>query len=172
MRYSPLAIALSVSLACVGSAALGQKPDDQIDPRSISFLKAGEAALAQKQYALATDNLETALAIDPRNRAAFRVLGAVARAQGFPGKAVRFYREALDMEPNDLAALEGQGEALVQRGAVEKARENLARIRKLCKADCAPAQRLSAVIAKGAPAQVVAAQTATEVPKPNTPEQN
>src|SRR3546814_17179265 len=77
------------------------------------------------------------------------LLGKVAQAQELPGKAIGLYGQALALEPNDLAALEAQGGAMVQRGAVKRAEANLERIRTLCKRACAEAQGLAAVIAKG-----------------------
>ena len=53
---------------------------------------------------------------------------------------------------------------MVQKGAVERARVNLARINQLCKGNCPPAAALSAAIAKGPPAEVVTAQATTKVP--------
>jgi Tfp pilus assembly protein PilF len=164
MRFSPLAVALSIALATVSSVSQGQKPDDQINPRSLTLLQQGETARKSGNLVAANDALETALAIDPRNRAAFVALGRVAQAQALPGKAIRMYREALALEPNDVAALGGQGEAMVQKGAVERAKANLARIRTLCKVDCAPATQLAAVIAKGPPPAVITAQATSTVP--------
>lgn len=164
MRFSPFAIVLSLTLAVVSSAGQGQKPDDQINPRSLALLQQGEAARRAGNFPAANDALETALAVDPRNRAAFIALAAVARQQDLPGKAIRFYREALTLEPNDTAALAGQGEAMVQKGAVERARVNLARIKTLCKVECSPATTLAAAIQKGPPPAVVTAQATTVVP--------
>lgn len=164
MRFSPIAVALSLALATVSSVGHGQKPDDQINPRSLALLQQGEAARKAGNLTLANDLLETALAVDPRNRGAFVALGRTAQAQALPGKAIRLYREALALEPNDLAALEAQGDALVQKGAVDRAKANLARIRTLCKAECAPATQLAAAIAKGPPAEVVTAQASPVVP--------
>ena len=164
MRFSPTALALSLALACVSSSVLGQKPDDQIDPRSLALLAQGQSAIRAGNLAGAEDLLETSLAVDPRNRAAYVALGQVATAQKLTGKAVRFYREALALDPNDTAALAGQGVALVDKGAVERAKGNLARIRTLCKGECAPATTLAAAIAKGPPPAVVTAQNTTTVP--------
>lgn len=164
MRVSPIALVLSLALATVSSGVSGQRPDDRINPRSLILLEKGEAARKAGDLTVAADTLETALAIDPRNRAAFVALARVAQAQQLPGKAIRLYREALALEPNDLAALQGQGEAMVSKGAVERAKTNLTRIRTLCKVECAPATVLAAAIAKGPPAPVVTAQAATTVP--------
>lgn len=164
MRFSPVGAALALTLATVSSSSEGQKPDAQIDPRSVALTRAGEASLQAKNLPQAEDLLETALAIDPRNRAAYVVLGHVAQAQNLPGKAIRFYRGALTLDPNDTVALAGQGEAMVQKGAVERAKVNLARINQLCKAGCSPSTELASAIQKGPPPAVVTAQANTAVP--------
>ena len=151
MRIPSVAIAAALTIVCVTTSLSGQRPDDQIDARSLQLLAQGRAAKAAGNFDGATDLIETAVAVDPRNRAAFVTLAEVADARGLPGKAIRLYREALLLEPNDLAALQGQGEAMVQKGAIVAARENLAKIRALCKAGCPAATQLAAVIAKGPP---------------------
>ncbi|MBB5728577.1 tetratricopeptide repeat protein [Sphingomonas prati] len=165
MRFSGPAIALAVVLGLVSSMGSGQKPDDQINPRSIALMQAGEAARRAGNLTGASDLIETALAVDPRNRGAYVALARVAQAQALPGKAIRLYREALVLEPNDVTALGGQGEAMVQKGAVERAKLNLAKIRTICKAaPCAPATTLAAAITKGPPPAVAMAQATTVVP--------
>lgn len=164
MRFSPVAMALSLTLLAVSSGVNGQKADDQINPRSLALLAEGQTALKAGNLQGANDALETALAIDPRNRAAFVALGRVAQAQQLPGKAIRMYFEALALEPNDVSALSAQGEAMVQKGAVERARANLVRVKALCKAECAPAVELAAAIAKGPPPAVIAAKASDKVP--------
>ncbi len=164
MRFSPVALVFALGLATLSSSSFGQRRDDQIDPRSLALLHQGDALRAQGNFSGAEDLLESALAIDPRNRGAYVALGRVAQGQGLPGKAVRFYRDALALDPNDLSALAGQGEAMVAKGAVERARVNLARINQLCKTGCAQATALNAAIAKGPPVEVAAAQANTKVP--------
>lgn len=166
MRFTPAALAAALALLSVSGPGEGQRPDEAIDPRSTALLARAEAARAAGNGQLAQDLAETALAVDPRNRAAYVMLGRAAQTQGLPGKAIRFYREALVLKPDDTAALAAQGDAMVQRGAIEKAKANLARIRSICKAECAPATTLAAAIAKGPPAPVQTAQAATKVPPP------
>ena len=158
MRYSPLAAAIALALVSIGTSLHGQRPDSQIDPRSAALLAQARTEQAQGSLDAAAETLETALAVDPRNRAAFVALGDVSLARGLSGKAIRFYREALVLEPNDLAALKGQGAALVSKGAIERARQNLAKIRKICLRGCPEANDLAAVIAKGPPATAMTAQ--------------
>ncbi len=164
MRLTPIALSVALALATMASAGQGQLPDDQIDARSMALLQQGQALTASGQYDQAIDALESALVIDPRNRAAYVALARVAQGQKLPGKAVRLYAEALKLEPNDLTALAGQGEALVQRGAVERAKRNLERLRTVCKDTCPQATTLAAAIAKGPPPEVLTARAPDAAP--------
>jgi Tfp pilus assembly protein PilF len=172
MRLTPPAIALAVLLTTVSSVSHGARPDAMIDARSMALLKQGEAAAASGQLSAANDALETALAVDPRNRGAFIELAKVATRQGLNGKAIRLYREALSLEPNDVTALGGQGEAMVAKGAVTKAGENLTKIKALCVVTCPQEVSLAAVIARGAPPEAVTAAAVPAVPAPAKPATN
>lgn len=165
MRFTPASIALAAVLTTVSSMGLSQKPDSQINPKSIEWQKAGEAARKAGNLQGANDALESALTVDPRNRAAYVELAEVARTQGLQGKAIRLYKEALLLDPTDIAALSGQGEAMMEKGAVARAKDVLAQAQKLCKTDCAPVAKLAAAVQKGPPA---VALTAKDV-NPSTP---
>jgi Tfp pilus assembly protein PilF len=169
MRLTPIILTLAIAAATMASAGQSQRPDDQIDPRSTALLQQAQAQSAAGRLEEANDLLETALAVDPRNRAAYIALGHVAQAERLPGKAVRYYGEALRMEPNDVNALAGQGEAYVQRGAVERARRNLERVQSLCHQPCPQAQQLAGVIQRGPPADVLAAERPEQGAPPATP---
>lgn len=164
MRLFPAALALGFAALSISTSLSAQKADAPVDPRSMALLAQGRAAASAGNLDQATDLIETALAVDPRNRAAFLELASVAERQQLPGKAIRLYREALLIEPNDPAALRGQGEALVAKGAMGPARENLAKIKTLCgKKPCPDAVSLTATIAKGPPPS---AEPAAKVPDP------
>jgi len=158
MRFTPIGLSAAIALATFASAGQGQRPDDQIDPRSSALVQQAQAHISAGRHNEAIDLLETALVVDPRNRPAYVSLARVAQAQRLPGKAIRFYGEALQIDPNDVAALGGQGEAYVQRGAVDRARRNLERVRTLCGAGCAQAATLAAAIERGPPPEALAAQ--------------
>ena len=164
MRFTSVAAAASLALVSIATSLSAQRPDDRVSPRSIALVNEAKTARAAGNLDGATDLLETAVAVDPANRQAFVMLAEVARQRGLPGKAIRMYREALLLDPADIASLQGQGDALVAKGAVARARENLQKIRALCKTSCAPATALAAVIAKGPP--ITTAQAA--VPKTPT----
>ena len=149
-----LLVAGTVSTVAVGAG------DDMLKPASLRQQTIGEAALAKGQPLVAVDAFEAAVAADPRNGRAYIGMARAYEAQGLPGKAVKFYREALNLDPNDLNALEGQGKALVMRGATARANLNLARIKTLCKADCPAAKRLEVALAAPRPAPVATADAA------------
>ena len=152
---------LTTILLLSAAPALAAAGPDTVSAASLKLARQGDAALAAKQPAAAIDAYETALAVDPKNAAAYVGIARAYQAQGLPGKAVKYYRDALMLEPNDLGALEGQGMMLVQRGATARANLNLQRIKTLCKADCSAATRLETAMA--APA-VPAPKTASAEP--------
>jgi len=59
MRFTPASIALAVLLTTVSSVGLTQRPDTQIEPRSIEWQKAGEAARKAGNLGLQTDGRPT-----------------------------------------------------------------------------------------------------------------
>ena len=164
MRVTAISAAAALLLLSLSTSLLAQRPDSQIDPRSMALLQEGRAAKAAGNIEGANDALESALAVDPRNREAFVLLAEIAQGSGLPGKAIRLYREALTLEPNDMTALRGQGEAMVAKGAVERAKDNLAKIKTICNGACNDANVLAAAITKGPPVTVTAAAE-----KPATP---
>lgn len=102
MRLLPIAISATIVAATLSSAGYSkQQGAEQIDARSILLTKEGQSALTIGQYDKARDSFETALAVDPRNRAAYIGLGRAALGMKMPGKAIGFYAEALAIEPNN-----------------------------------------------------------------------
>ena len=73
------------------------------------------------------------------------------------GQGLHLYRLVLASDPQNLAAIAVERSALAEKGALEKARHNLARLLVLCGGSCVEARQLSDAIAKGPAAQVVSA---------------
>jgi Tfp pilus assembly protein PilF len=156
MRFAAPAAALAVALALTSS--MGQGATRPVDPRAAALVAQGRAAIAAGETDSAVDAFEAALAIDPSSTAIFLELAGAARKSGLQGKAIRYYRDALDREPDNLAALAGEGAALVEKGAVDKARRNLARLQSMCGEKCAETRDLEAAIALGPQAKVLTAE--------------
>lgn len=163
MRLMSRALLIGLAAVALASPVVGQRPDDQLDPRSAALLTQGQALIAAGKLADAEDALETALAVDPRNRRAFVALARVAERQKLYGKAVRMTNKALLLEPNDRDAIALQGEAMVEMGAPARARDNLAKLQKLCPSGCPQLSSLSAAINR----PTVAAAKPPETPKTN-----
>lgn len=162
MRYFPAAVALSLAVAM--TASIGQGAERPIDPRAVMLEKEGEAKLAAGDTQAAVDLFEAALAVDPGHTAIYLDLAEAARRQGLQGKAIHYYREALEREPENLAAISGEGAALVEKGAVEKARKNLAKLETMCGDNCRETRTLAAAIARGPQQAVLTAEAVTPEP--------
>ena len=156
MRFAAPAAALAAVLAV--TASVGQSADHVTDPRAAALVTDGRAAIAAGQPDKAVDAFEAALAVDPAATGVYLDLAAAARLHGLQGKAIRYYRLAIAREPGNLAALSGEGEALVEKGAVEKARRNLAKLQSMCGDKCTETLTLAAAIARGPQPRVLTAE--------------
>lgn len=156
MRYTPAALALAILVAVTSSVGQGKAPAP-LDPRAATLVQQGRAALAAGNVDGAIDAYESALVVQPGHVAIYLNLAEATRKQGMQGKALRYYRQALTLEPDNQYAIAGEGMALVEKGAVEKARRNLSRLNQLCGGTCAPARDLAAAISAGPAPKVVTA---------------
>lgn len=150
MRFSPAAIALSLTLAMISSVGISKQPDHVINPQSLALLQSGDEAMKAGKVEDAIDWYESALAVDPRNRGAYVAMARAVKSQGLNGKAIRFYKEALELDPNDQLALAEQAETMAAKGAIGSAKKNLARLEMLCRSNCDSVTRVSAAITRAA----------------------
>ena len=157
MRFAPAAAALSLVVAVTASASFGEERAP--DPRAAALVAEGRAALNAGQPQRAIDAFEAALTVDPGYTPILLELAESARRDGLQGKAIRYYREALSRDPKNYAAISGEGEALLEKGALEKARQNLARLQSLCGEGCAETRELAAAIAAGPQPRMLAAES-------------
>jgi Tfp pilus assembly protein PilF len=165
MRSLPRLVVVGFVGIGLASPVIGQRADDQIQPKSVELQRQARTLLAAGKLEQADDVLETALAVDPRNRGAFVDLARVAEKQHLFGKAMRMTSKALLLEPNDPDAIAVQGEAMVEMGAVARAQANLQKLQQICGAKgCPQIGQLSAAISRG---PTVASAKAPETPKTN-----
>lgn len=165
MRFAPAAAALSLVLATTGSVAWGQQSAP--DPQAAALIAEGRDALKAGRTQAAIDAFEAALTVDPAYSPILIELAAAARQQGLPGKAVALYRDAQARDPRNFKAIAGEGTALVELGAIEKAKASLTRLRSLCGSNCPQAKELAAAIARGPAKPALAADTAAAKPAQN-----
>jgi len=162
MRYAPAAVALSLLVAVTSSVSFGATHEP--DPRAVALAAEGRAQLQAGQIDEAMTSFEAALAVDPQHVAVYHQLAEAARKQGMQGKAIHYYREALEGDPVNVYAISGEGLALVEKGAVDRARRNLARLEQICGDGCAPAKALAAAIQQGPAPQMVSAEAVQAKP--------
>ena len=158
MRYLPAAAALSL-LAAV-TASVGYGAERAPDPRAAALVAEGRAALNAGETQGAIDLFEAALAVDPAYTPIYLELAEAARQEGLQGKAIHYYRAALERDPKNFAAISGEGEALLEKGAVEKARRNLAQLESMCGSACDETRQLAAAL--DSPPTVLTAEAVTE----------
>ena len=165
MRLLPRLLLVGFAGVALAPPTVAQPSDDRITPKSAELQQRAKALMSAGKLDDAEDQLETALAIDPRNRWAFVDLARVAEKQHLFGKAIRMTNKALMMEPNDADAIAVQGEAMVEMGAVARAQANLQKLQTICGAKgCPQVAQLSAAISRG---PTVASAKAPESPKSN-----
>jgi tetratricopeptide (TPR) repeat protein len=163
MRYTPAAFALSL-LAAVTASAGFSAPPQPMNPRAATLLAQGRSELAAGRVEQAIDAFEAALTAQPGSVAVLLSLAEATRRDGMQGKALHYYRRALVTDPRNLDAISGEGAALVEKGAVDKARRNLSRLQGMCGDSCEATRTLAAAIAKGPAPKMVTAQDVK--PKP------
>jgi tetratricopeptide (TPR) repeat protein len=165
MRFAPAAAALSLVLVTTASVTIARNYTP--DPRAAVLQQEGRAALAKGDTDAAIDAFEAALAVDPAHTALFVDLGEASRQVGLQGKAITYYREALAREPRNFAAMSGEGEALAERGALEKAKRSLAQLESLCGATCPETVALRARLSSGAKPRFAAETAGDSTPASN-----
>ena len=124
--------ALWISALLVGAslAATGAQAVDNVTSRDAPDLTSVRAKI-KGALAELTPMLETHQHADVYN-----LMGFALRKTGDYKQAYTFYRKALDFDPDHKGALEYLGELYVETGQVEKARENVVLLKKLCPGGC------------------------------------
>lgn len=165
MRFLPRLVFVGMATMALAAPVSGQRSaDDQIQPKSVQLAREAHSLYSAGKLDEAEGTYETALAVDPRNRAAFVGIARVAERQKLHGKAIRMTNRALQLEPNDIDAIAVQGEAMVELGAMARARANLQKLQTLCRQGCPQVAQLSAAINRG--------PTVASAKPPATPKSN
>jgi Tfp pilus assembly protein PilF len=166
MQSLPRLLFIGIAGLALAPPVASQRPDDQILPKSVELQRQAKELISAGKFEQAEDLLETALAVDPRNRGAFVDIARVAEKQHLFGKAILMTSKALLIDPNDTDAIAVQGEAMVEMGATARAQANLQKLQTICGAKgCPQAAQLSAAISRGP--TTVASAKAPDVPKKN-----
>ncbi len=103
---------------------------------SKALVEQADAALSTGAYDDAKELYERALVANPKNGTAYVGLGQVYEGLDRVGRGLRFYRKALEIEPNDTGALRLQALAFLRRGLINRANKNRDRLARICGDGC------------------------------------
>lgn len=118
---------------------------DNMSSTDAPDLTSVRAKLKAKDYAAALAELRD-LAEDVQQADVYNLLGFALRKTGDFKTSLTYYTKALEMQPDHRAAREYLGELYVETGNMEKAKEQLAALAKLCPAGCEEREDLQKVI--------------------------
>jgi len=108
-------------------------------------LRSARAKLKAKQYPAALAELKILVAKSP-TADVYSLLGHALWKTGDPTQGMAYYNKALFLEPSHKGALESQDELFVELGQIDKAKENLAKLKRLCWFGCEEADDLKEAI--------------------------
>ena len=136
---------LALAFACGPVLAAGDPPAETRDP----VIEKATAATKRQDWASAADVLKGGLATDPNNASYHNLYAYSLRKSANPDMNLVFkhYNEALRIDPKHRGAHEYIGEAYLMVGNLEKAKEHLTTLDKLCFFPCAEYTDLKKAIA-------------------------
>jgi tetratricopeptide (TPR) repeat protein len=150
------ALLLSVLLAGASLVATGALAVDNVTSKDAPDLTSVRAKIKAKDFKAALAEL-TPMLVTYQHADVYNLMGFSLRKTGDYKQAYTFYRKALDFDPEHKGALEYLGELYVETGQVDKAKENVVLLKKLCPSGCEELADLEKAIAE-APASAAAAK--------------
>ena len=144
MKNTMLSLAaLLVGASLTATAALAV---DVVTSRDAPDLTSVRAKIKAKDFKGALAEL-TPMLQTHQHADVYNLMGFSLRKTGDYKQAYTFYRKALDFDPEHKGALEYLGELYVEIGQIDKARENVVLLKKLCPAGCEELADLEQAIA-------------------------
>ena len=138
-----------VIVAAFGAALTGPtwaQTADKYQQLSAKLVGEATAAMAADRAVDAQALLERALVANPANLEALIALGKAHEAQGRVASGLKYYRKALEIEPNDKAALERQAIAYLKRNLSAKAELNREKLARICQKGCDALENVASAI--------------------------
>jgi Flp pilus assembly protein TadD len=137
-----LVVGLGVAPTLVPAPALAV---DNIESSDAPDLTSVRAKIKANDYAGALAELRD-LAEDTQQADVYNLLGFTLRKTGDFKTSLTYYTKALELKPDHKAAHEYLGELYVETGNIEKAKEQLAVLAKLCPGGCEEREDLQKAI--------------------------
>ena len=140
-----LALALSVTLVPSLSSSPAYAVDNMNSGDTVD-LTSVRAKIKAENYKGALEELR-GLAEDSQQADVYNLLGFTLRKTGDYETSLTYYTKALDLQPDHKGAHEYLGELFVETGKLDKAKDQLAALEKLCPNGCEERDDLQNVIA-------------------------
>jgi len=144
MRIPTLWLSALLVGACV--TASGALAVDVVTSRDAPDLTSVRAKIKAKDFKAAIAEL-TPMLETYQHADVYNLMGFSLRKTGDPKQAYTFYRKALEFDPEHKGALEYLGELYVETGQIDKAREHVVLLKKLCPSGCEELAALEQAIA-------------------------
>ena len=141
---------LSASMVAASFAAPAALAVDVVTSREAPDLTSVRAKIKAKDFKAAIAEL-TSMLETHQHADVYNLMGFSLRKIGDYKQAYTFYQKALDFDVVHKGAHEYLGELYVETGQMEKAREQLAVLRKICPGGCEELSDLEAAVAAAAP---------------------
>lgn len=165
MRKIPGLLA-SVSIAGALLLAGSVSANDKYKDVSSQLVREAGVAFMAERTEDAQLLFERALVANPANIDALIGLGKTHEALGKVGRGLKYYRQALAIDPNAFPALEAQAVAFLKRDMVDRAEANRDKLARLCVAGCDALENVEVAIegyrAEKADAQIADASRGQE----------
>ena len=142
------AVCGAIALACM--FATSAFAVDNVTSNDAPDLTSVRAKLKSKDYKGALAEL-TPLLQTYQHADVYNLMGFSLRKTGDRKQAYTYYRKALDFDPQHKGALEYLGELYVETGQIERAREIVVQLKKLCPTGCEELADLEEAIAHAQP---------------------
>ncbi len=118
---------------------------DNMSSTDAPDLTSVRAKIAAKNYVAALAELRD-LAEDTQQADVYNLLGFTLRKTGDVNTSLTYYTKALELQPDHRAAREYLGELFVETGHLDRAREQLDILARLCPGGCVEREDLQQVI--------------------------
>ena len=150
MRTFAPELALAVLLIAASAPFGGARAVDNITTSNAPDLTAVRAKIKAQDFKAALAEL-TPMLTTYQHADVYNLMGFSLRKTGDTKQAFTFYRKALDFDPQHKGALEYLGELYVETGQLDKAREIVATLKRVCPNGCEELSDLEKAISGAAP---------------------
>jgi tetratricopeptide (TPR) repeat protein len=124
-------LALAVTCAALAAPAFAVDSGGG-DAASLPSLTDARHQIDGQHYKAAIDILKQLIAANPSDADALNLMGFSLRKSGDEDRALGFYLKALKVNPNHRGVNEYLGELYVETGQIEKAKERLEALKRIC----------------------------------------